>query len=559
MQSLNNNSRKRMILLREMKNREYLAEQKLNKLEKRIKILESFISNNNVNKCSLGDFMQKNNLPIKKYFAPIGYYLGEDKVVSNDLENTNLSYHKGMAFNKRAGYHLPIREIVKDNDHKEVTQSEIGMIFSPRLKVYLPKKILNSDSYLKAEGSGDIGLDIMGGMTVEQLSKLRNENCTDRDLALFIKDLFEDEYDNVSKEYDVILGAKNKLSGNYSSADGERKVESGKNLACRTKCNTIHPFNKSKREKCQKNCDEKFKASQVQEERRRERDARNEAKKDFREDKKDCKRKFRSGELTRSQYKECIRKEKEEKKEILKEEGGRGLTRVFRTFAKIFPLTAGARGSALVLIGENMFGIATKLAPAVLDEAKSKELFKTSSIEKSKQAYKKVLKAWLNIGGQKLPFENAIKKGWNKRVKRHGTGDKKSSMNGIRYEPFSNAEPITTSAILTLGTSVLTTLTAVINKSGADKNPYKEGKAPEGFNDDLKNMDEGIPPLDPKLPQVDPKTGKWIEQSTGKEVDPLTGQYKNEIFGINKWLVIGIGVVGLMGIYFLTKTNKPKI
>jgi hypothetical protein len=66
---------------------------------------------------------------------------------------------------------------------------------------------------------------------------------------------------------------------------------------------------------------------------------------------------------------------------------------------------------------------------------------------------------------------------------------------------------------------------------------------------------ETNPPLDGKAPVLNDK-GEWTEQSTGKVIDPITGKYKDTIFGLNKWLAIGIGVAGVVGLYYIFKGKK---
>jgi len=50
--------------------------------------------------------------------------------------------------------------------------------------------------------------------------------------------------------------------------------------------------------------------------------------------------------------------------------------------------------------------------------------------------------------------------------------------------------------------------------------------------------------------------GEWVKPSTGKVIDPITGKYKDDIFGINKWLAIGIGVAGVFGLYYILKSKN---
>ena len=224
-----------------------------------------------------------------------------------------------------------------------------------------------------------------------------------------------------------------------------------------------------------------------------------------------------------------------------------------RAFSFTNPLSYVTRGGVIALIDWNSFAFATRLAPAVLPEAEAKKKFTPQAIEKSKKGWEKIKKAWYGLGGDSKKLQGSIIKGYKKRPFKVKKG--KSKFEGEEELYFSVAgvdDAIAIASAVTAGLGTLSGLIATLNKSGVDKNPYKEGQEPEGFKEGLKELGNDPTP-DPNTPQVDAKTGKWVEPSTGREIDPLTGKYKDTIFGLNKWLAIGLGVGALAGIYYLTK------
>jgi hypothetical protein len=476
-------------------------------------------------------------------------------VVSDDKENNLLKYHEGMKFNKDVGYPIPNREIVSDFDHHEITSSIYGMTWNPALMHYYPTTPFNVQAYSSAEGIGDSGMDIIGGLKIEDFANLTNESEDAEELISFVQELYEEEFDNVEGELDLIEQSELQLSG-FVDFEGE-EAKSGRNLTCRTGCATKHPFNKTKRVQCEEECDKIFKPSQKQDKRRQDRKDRIDARDDFRKDKRSCKDKKRKGELTESQYKECIRKERKQKRSQIKEAGGNLAGRTWRATAKVFPLTLAGRGGALILVEQNVWGFSTRLAPALLPDSEAKDLFKPEAIEKAKKGWKNVSNAWKNLGGDPDKLKSSILKGYRKKPYKVS---KKSSFDGeitYEFEEQSNfVDPATLSTAISTGITTLGGLANSLSKSDVEKNPYKDDKTPEDYK---KSLEDGSvvanPESDGKTPIVNEK-GQWIEPSTGKEIDPITGKYKDNIFGMNKWLVVGIGVVGLVAVYYLLKGKK---
>lgn len=547
------------VLINEMNKRKKACLVKLQKLSDRINILEGFKNQTSGKRMNLKDYLKSKGYDYRTFFTPMGYYTPKNMVVSYDAENDALTYHKGMTFNKNVGYPIINREEVSEKDHQEITSSIYGMTWNPALMHYYPTTVFDSKAYSSAEGIGDTGMDMIGGLRMEDFANLTNEDEDSIELTSMVQGLLEEEYDNVEGELELIEDAQIQLNGGGSSFEGEdtRKVQSGKNLACRTGCATKHPFNKSKRKACEDECDKKFKASQKQEGRREDREDRKEARDEFRADKKGCKEKLAKGEIQKWQYKECVKKERKDKRSDIKEAGGNVFGRGLRAVAKVFPLTALGRSGVLILVGENTWGFATRLAPALLPEKEAKELFKPEAIEKAKKGWEKVKKGYKNMGGDPEKFRKKIIEGYKKKPYKVA---RKESFDGESFyecEETSNfAEPLTIVSAVTTGIGTLAGLVSSFTKAGGEKNPYQDNKTPEEYKQGLADGSvESNPPIEPNTPILNDK-GEWIEPSTGKTIDPITGKYKDTIFGVNKWLAIGIGVAGVVALYFVLKPKK---
>jgi len=549
------------MLINEMQKRKKACLIKMQKLSDRINILEGFQNQTSGRKMNLKDYLKSKGYDYRQFFSPMGYYTPNNMVVSADSENEALTYHKGMAFNKNVGYHIPNREIVADKDHQEITSSMYGMTWNPALMHYYPTTVFDSKAYSSAEGMGDTGMDMIGGLRMEDFANLTNQDEDSIELTSMVQGLLEEEYDNVEAELDLIEDSEMQLYGQDSSYEGEdaQKVQSGKNLACRTKCATQHPFNKTKREQCEKECDDKFKSSQKQLGRRGDREDRQTARDEFRADKKSCKSRLASGELQKWQYKECLKKERKDKRSDIKDAGGSFAGRGLRGLAKVNPLLALSRGGVLILVGENTWGFATRLAPALLPDAEAQELFKPDAIINAKKGWKKVQQGYKNMGGDSEKLKNKVIEGFKKKPYKVS---KKSSFEGevtYEFDEYSNFEPVSGTVIASAVTSGITALAGLVTaftKAGGEQNPYKDDKTPQDYKNAIADGTiETSPITDQKAPVLNDK-GEWVEPSTGKTIDPVTGKYKDTILGMNKWLAIGIGVAGLFGLYYILKSEK---
>jgi hypothetical protein len=549
------------MLINEMQNRKKACLIKMQKLSDRINILEGFKNQTSGRKMNLQDYLKSKGYDYRQFFSPMGYYTPNNMVVSADAENEALTYHKGMSFNKNIGYHIPNREVVKDADHQEITSSMYGMTWNPALMHYYPTTVFDSRAYSSAEGMGDTGMDMIGGLRMEDFANLTNQDEDAIELTSMVQGLLEEEYDNVEEELDLIEDSKSQLYGGSSNFEGEQdqKVQSGKNLACRTQCATKHAFNRTKRQACEDECDKKYKASQKQEGRRGDREDRQTARDEFRADKKSCKARLSSGELQKWQYRECLKTERKDKRGDIKEAGGSGLTRFVRVSNRINPILATARGGVLILVGDNTWGFATRLAPALLPDAEAKELFRPEAIVNAKKGWKKVENGFKNMGGDVNKLKSKAIEGYKKKPYKVAKV-KESSFDGeclYEFEEKSNfAEPISTITAVSGGITALAGLVDAFTKAGGEKNPYKETNTPDDYKRALEDGTvETTPSAGDKAPVLNDK-GEWVEPTTGKVIDPVTGKYKDTILGMNKWLAIGIGVAGLFGLYYILKSEK---
>jgi len=562
--SRNRNSRskisKKEMLIKEMQIREQACLSKLQKLSDRINILENFQNQPSAKNVDLKEYLKSKGIDIGNFFAPMGYFTPNGKVVSNDSENDYLKYHKGMNFNKNVGYHIPERGIVSEEDHKEITSSMYGMTWNPALMHYYPTTVFDTDSYSNAESIGDTGMDMVGGLRMQEYCLLNNASKDAKELTKVVQGLLEEEFDSVDEELDLIQDSQRKLYGENLSFEGAtqedtRKVESTLNLACRTACS--RHLNKARKKACEDGCDAKYKASIKQDTRREDRDDRKTAKLEYRFDKKECKRKLESGEFQKWQYDECVKAEKKDKRSDIKEAGGNIFGRGLRKVAKITPILAISREGVLLLVGDNAFGFATRLSPALLTDAEAKELFKPESIEKAKKGWEKVKKAYKNLGGDPEKLRKKAIEGYKKKPYKVARKESFEGETFYEFEQQSNfIDPVLGGSLVAGGTTVLVALINAFSKAGGDKNPYKDDKTPEDYK---RGMEDGSVESNPSSERDAPilnDNGEWVEPSTGKFIDPITGKYKDTIFGLNKWLAIGIGVAGVVGLYYIFKGQK---
>lgn len=551
-QNINENNKARKILAL-LRSKERACKSKLSKIDLRINILEQFINETRGQKVTLGKWLKEKGYDSSKLFPSMGYYTPIGQAVSYDKENSELKYMKGMVINPEIKGYVPSPNVVDSENHKEITKSQLGMTFDPAVQLYFPTTIYDTELYASAEGSGENVMDIAGCYLSEDISKFSAFNDNSEDIVQNLIELYEEEYDNVEGELDTIYAVQEKLNPEEYSYITKSEKELIKKQ-CREKYGKGRDYNKCVR--TTKKAERKEDRKERKEERKENRDARKDARKDKRSAIKDCKAELKAGRITRKELSACKKEQRKIKRDIVKESGGNFFARTGRGFAKVFPLTASARGGILLLAQMNAFGFSTRLAPSLLPEAEAKTKFKPEAIKNGKVAWKKISNAFKNLGGNPKKLEEAILKGYKKKASKI---DRKSSADGytkFTVSDFSNIDPATATLIGT-GITAFISLINILSKYIVPKDPYLQGKAPDDW-EDSKNAVDDLPPIDPNEPQLDPTTGEWIDPETGKVIDPLTGAYKGEIFGMNQYLFYALLGATAIGLFFAIRKFSKK-
>ena len=131
------------MLINEMNKRKKACLVKMQKLSDRINILEGFQNQTSGKKLNLKSYLKTKGYNYKDFFSPMGYYTPKNMVVSDDVENDYLTYHKGMSFNNVIGYPIVDRAEVGDEEHQEITSSIYGMTWNPALMHYYPTTVFD--------------------------------------------------------------------------------------------------------------------------------------------------------------------------------------------------------------------------------------------------------------------------------------------------------------------------------------------------------------------------------------------------------------------------------
>jgi len=286
---------------------------KLEKTATRIALIERFLNEARGKKITFGAWMKMKGLNCSEFFKPLGYYCGSGDAVSADAENRVLTYHRNMKLNPDVGYYLPNRKVVSTADHNEVIQSKLGMTYDPALAMYFPTTIYDTDVYSNAEGIADSSMDIMGGFTTRDIANLNAYNEDGEELTETVQDLFEEEFDNVEGEMDDIETALDELgfdNDDYSDASGFNVT------MCKHHCQKKKSA--KRRGKCEQKCDRKeirkdpvLKAENKAERkkvRKDNRQDRKDARKEKRDTKANLKAQYKSGAISKDEYKSGIKK-----------------------------------------------------------------------------------------------------------------------------------------------------------------------------------------------------------------------------------------------------------
>jgi hypothetical protein len=301
-------------ILRLIRDRKNACQEKLLKIANRIKLLERFEKESSGSTKTLASWMKSKGLNYADFFTSLGYYTSSQMAVSDDSENSVMTYHEGMKFNRDAGYYLPSKETVKTSDHNEVINSKLGMTYDPKLALYFPTTIYDTDVFESSEKTGDRSMDIMGGFTTKDLGNLNLANDFSKELVSNIIELYQEEFDNVEQELDDVKDIEKQIlnTDSFSEASG-----STQNALCRAKCALI--VNKDKKAKCQSDCDSKHAPSDEQEQRRLDREGRGDARTEKRETKEELKEAYKRGEITLREYQAGKRDNRQTKRDAVKE------------------------------------------------------------------------------------------------------------------------------------------------------------------------------------------------------------------------------------------------
>jgi hypothetical protein len=243
--------------------------------------------------------------------------------------------------------------------------------------------------------------------------------------------------------------------------------------------------------------------------------------------------------------------------------------RLLNLSQKYNPAAAIPRSSALMATRLNLFGIATKLYPALLTDAELKARnFDLANAVKARHAWEKVKKIWNGLGGGSASLAKSIRKGYDKpifKTKRAKARKKHETAKFDGDEEYSNFDPysdVAIAAYISLGVSLLGMVSGAISKSGASKNPYNANSPQANLAVANGSVGAGAPPVTPeqqaqvdKVAQVaseDLRQGKGLDEHTGlqEELDKVEKE-NNTILGMPKTaFYIGVSLlsVALIGL-----------
>ena len=297
---------------------------------------------------------------------------------------------------------------------------------------------------------------------------------------------------------------------------------------------------------------------------------------------KACKAKGLKGKAFRDCVKELTKEDKglskserKEKKKLRKEEFNKAIIegkvekgKNIRKLQKFNPAAVALRGTFITALRFNIFGVATRLYPALLtvEEAKAKN-FDIENLPKAKKALEKVYALYIKIGGDpNKMLKNVIVKAHDKpifntkKAKARKTAEEKKGFDGSS-EKYSN---LTEEAIVAISTSSAGVLASIIALVGAKKNPYKDGSPQAKAFDTTATQ---APPVSPQYAKLikDAEIAASADRAKGLPLDSGddTMNTDKKFLGMPKGVAIGLGallVVGLIwGGYKLIKGKKIPI
>jgi hypothetical protein len=179
----------------------------------------------------------------------------------------------------------------------------------------------------------------------------------------------------------------------------------------------------------------------------------------------------------------------------------------------------------------NIFGMSTRLYPALISEADAKARhFNLENRKKAIAGWEKAVKIWKNVGGcgDIGVLEKAIRQGYDKPVfKTKKVKLRQAQENGFDGEIHFNTDAGVSEALIIGGISIITSIIGAIAKSGASKNPY------DGKSIDTSGMEE---------PALTPELQKQLEQL--EELEKLEKQKEDKFLGMPKPVGITVAIVG---------------
>lgn len=272
---------------------------------------------------------------------------------------------------------------------------------------------------------------------------------------------------------------------------------------------------------------------------------------------------FRAFGIGKETEKQKERKaERREKRKDAKEERSKMRVgkRIVNISNKYNPAVAVPRTSALTSIRINLFGLATRLYPALLTEKELKNRnFDLDNAKRAKVALEKVKKAWIWIGGSTAGLEKAIRNGYKKPIfktkKAKSRAEQEKSLSD--FFGYSNATGAGVGAYLTVGLPIVGTALKIVHQSMVNKNPYQQGsKESEDFGNDLSQSETDMT-LTPEQQAEVNKMAELAKQDLDKGLglDDSSGELEqDDILGIPKTaFYIGLGVLVLVGGFFVYK------
>lgn len=513
------------------------------KNEIRLALIDEYLNDEDRFTMSFGDWLSKSkNIDGKKYFAPISFVKNNEMYATHDVENKLIGYADCLKYVKDLGILIPDSSMLAGLDDNEISRVIASIESNQYNKKFGSKSDDSFNEDFFALTTEDVlnfsGKDVDGEFDMEEMKHfILNENEIVNEYRDGVLDIRQ-EMANADASYSNATGS----SSNYNDSNDRS-------------CWIRFPFNEKKRNECQKN--KEVRKREEKAEREKQKDVRKQERDEFRADKKTCKDRYKKGEISYSDYRRCVKGERIEKRESIKQNGGGNfLGRAVNTVNRFNPVSAGTRAGSLTLIKQNFLKLATKLVPAITHDKSILIKFKPSAIEKSKKAYSKFLKSWRLMGGSKDALDDAILKGWNKKEEKINV---KFSFDGSESE-YSNVtgEPVSTGAVITLATGFLSALATLITSiTGKQKDMMNPNSGIDVGDEDV-NSDVAKNAIDSgETPNVN-SNGEFIDPLTGEKIDPKTGNViSDEILGIPKWaFYTGVSVLAVGTIILIVKLAK---